>query len=128
MGAQQTQDQAATEPPVLQPPAAAGPQLTLAAGLTPPVLLSLQRRAGNAAVTRALSGEAGLRRCACGGIVGPDGECEACRRRRLGQSAARMLARLTPDEFRKNLGSTPDQTAASTPCSRTRRSSPSGIT
>jgi hypothetical protein len=75
------------------------------------VLLSLQRTAGNAAVTRALSGEAGLRRCACGGIVGPDGECDACRRRRLGQSAARMLARLTPDEFRKNLGSTPDQTA-----------------
>ncbi|HEX6938800.1 MAG TPA: DUF4157 domain-containing protein [Longimicrobiales bacterium] len=43
-----------------------------------------------------------LRRCPCGGIAGPDGECEACRRKRLaaeararqpGDAAARETAR-----------------------------------
>jgi hypothetical protein len=41
-------------------------------------------------VTRAHSsgGMQPARRCACGGIVGPTGECAACRAKRLGHNAA----------------------------------------
>src|SRR5262245_46508091 len=62
---------------------------------TPPVrlagrsalqILALQRSAGNAAVARLLD-RGGQLRCACGGIPGPDGECAACRRRRLDREA-----------------------------------------
>lgn len=37
------------------------------------------------------SREAAPRRCACGGVVGPDGECVACRARRLGRSLQTQL-------------------------------------
>jgi hypothetical protein len=41
------------------------------------------------AVRSEAGGEArsGSRRCACGGVVGPTGECDACRRRRLHRAA-----------------------------------------
>ena len=54
-----------------------------------PVVLALQHAAGNGAVELGVQRmpKAGGRRCGCGGIAGPDGECAACRARRLaGQS------------------------------------------
>ncbi|HKP51306.1 MAG TPA: DUF4157 domain-containing protein [Chloroflexia bacterium] len=63
------------------------------------LLRSVQTSSGNMAVQRVLAGQradevTGLgaqsysptspRRCACGGIAGPDGECAACRARRVG--------------------------------------------
>src|SRR3954470_14821710 len=41
-------------------------------------------------------------RCACGGVAGPDGECEECRRERLGQSAAggTLARQMQPDDPR----------------------------
>jgi hypothetical protein len=38
------------------------------------------------------------RRCSCGGILGPDGECAACRARREAAEAATGEVELTPDE------------------------------
>jgi hypothetical protein len=55
------------------------------------LLRSLQRTHGNAAVKRLAAGSAGVRRCACGGVIGADGQCERCRRQTaLGR---RVLAR-----------------------------------
>jgi hypothetical protein len=58
---------------------------------------SLQRAHGNAAVQRMAAGPAADRRCACGGLIGPDGECTECKRKR--QLDRRVLARtVTYDE------------------------------
>src|SRR4051794_28008897 len=62
------------------------PGRTLAKGLSPGAVLALQRSAGNAAVTRALSrspaaaATTSIARCACGGQIGADGLCDRCRR------------------------------------------------
>jgi len=56
------------------------------------LLRTLQRTHGNAAVQRLVG-----RRCACGGLIGPDGECEECKRKRL--MGRQVLARtVTYDE------------------------------
>jgi hypothetical protein len=41
-------------------------------------------------------------RCACGGVAGPDGECEECKRKRLGQPAAgaTVARQIQPDDPR----------------------------
>lgn len=58
------------------------------------LLRNLQRAHGNAAVQRLAAGPA---RCACGGLIGPDGECAECKRKR--QLGRRVLARtVTYDE------------------------------
>jgi len=56
-------------------------------------ILRLQRRAGNRAVGRLIRRNAIARRCACGGVIGPDGECDRCRARRLQRERAREAAR-----------------------------------
>jgi Domain of unknown function (DUF4157) len=58
---------------------------------------ALQRHAGNRALARGLWRAApGGGRCACGGKAGPDGECAACRARRLAlQRSAAGPARAT---------------------------------
>ena len=63
--------------PVVEAPGRVAPS-------SPGAVLSLQRAAGNQAVTQALSrapAEAGsVRRCACGGVIPPgQTECESCR-------------------------------------------------
>src|SRR4051794_26075253 len=80
-----------TEPSSVSPAPAAPEQVTGGAasvfgdGFSPSTVLALQKTAGNCAVSRYLGRSTGVTgpRCACGGIPGADGECAACKAKRL---------------------------------------------
>ena len=84
---------------------AGGGRLTAAAVPDDPLLV-LQRFGGNQAVARMVSAsraaaapggqQVGPRRCACGGIVGPEGECAACRAKRLAGLSVQRAPLVSP--------------------------------
>jgi hypothetical protein len=83
-------------------------------------VLALQRSIGNAAVQRLVMRERAVappvrRTCACGGTPGPDGECAACRARRLGVQPA--TGESSPDQAQRQPQSQPQPASslASTP-------------
>jgi hypothetical protein len=65
---------------------------------------------GQMAARRAISSVGGpgiQRKCACGGVAGPSGECEACREKRLTQGAGSVSASSPNPMFKRDGGEVP---------------------